>query len=190
MCKPLQKFAAGAPLSEGSTQPKTPEDRPEGADYSMKSFNEREGVKVEQLPKDERSPDGKAFVTERDQDSKFPTEPPGMLRHPFDPMVKFDPMMKYKLPHPGMDLKYLPVDHPARAFAEGALKSQFSADNLMKGSLHYPADMKYPPIPPTTSAGLAGKQQQLTLADYSLYGSISIYCYMGNKMCKFLISLE
>ena len=155
VCKPLQKFAAGAPLSEGSTQPKTPESRTEGADYSMKSFNERDGVKVEHLSKDERSSDVKPFVNERDQDSKFPSEPPGMLRHPFDPMIKFDPMMKYELSHPGMDLKYLPLDHPARIFAEGH-KSQFSADNLMKGSSHYPTDMKYPPIPPPNSIGNDG----------------------------------
>jgi arginine-glutamic acid dipeptide repeats protein len=153
VCKPLQKFAAGPPSIDGSLQPKTPENRPEGADYSMKSFIERDGVKVEQQTKEERSPDGpKSFVNERDQDAKFPPEhaPPGMLRHPFDPMLKFDPM-KYELPHPGMDLKYLPPDHPARAYAEGALKSQFSADNLIKGSAHYPPDMKYPPIPPPTS---------------------------------------
>lgn len=152
VCKPLQKFAAGASSSDGSVGPKTPESRAEGADYTMKSFMERDGVKMEQQAKDERSPDGpKPF--ERDPEAKFPPEhaPPGMLRHPFDPMLKFDPMMKYELPHPGMDLKYLPPDHPARAFAEGALKSQFSADNLIKGSSHYPQDMKYPPIPPPSS---------------------------------------
>lgn len=150
VCKPLQKFAVGGSSSDGSTQPKTPESRPEGADYSMKSFMERDGVKTEQS-KDERSPDGpKPFANERDSE-KFPSEhaPPGMLRHPFDPMLKFDPM-KYELPHHGMDLKYLPPDHPARAFAEGTLKSQFSADNLIKGS-HYPPDMKYPPIPASSS---------------------------------------
>ena len=151
VCKPLQKFAGA---SDGSSQPKTPENRPEGADYSMKSFMERDGVKTEQQAKDERSPDGpKPFLNERDPDAKFPSEhaPPGMLRHPFDPMMKFDPM-KYELPHPGMDLKYLPPDHPARAFADNALKSQFSADNLIKGSSHYPPDMKYPPIPPSSTA--------------------------------------
>lgn len=148
VCKP--KLAAGASSSDSAAPSKTPEIRPEGADYSMKSFMERDGVKSEQS-KEERSPDGaKPFASDRDPEGKFSQEhaPPGMLRHPFDPMLKFDPMMKYELPHPGMDLKYLPPDHPARAFADNALKSQFSADNLIKG---YPPDMKYPPIPPPTS---------------------------------------
>lgn len=139
VCKPLQKFAAGASSSEGSAQPKTPEGRSEGADYSMKSFMERDGVKVEH-GKDERSNDGQKSLHEHQEHT-----PPGMLRHPFDPMMKFDPMAKYELPHPGLDLKFLPPDHPARAFAEGTLKSQFSADNLIKGASHYPPDIKnYP----------------------------------------------
>ena len=155
VCKPLQKFApgGGASSSDGLSQPKTPENRPEGADYSMKTFMERDGVKVEQ-GKDERLPDGpKSFSIDRDSEGKFSQEhaPPGMLRHPFDPMLKFDPMMKYDLQHPGMDLKYLPPDHPARALAENALKSQFSADNLIKGTSHYPPDMKYPSAPPPSS---------------------------------------
>lgn len=69
VCKPLQKFATGASSSDGATQPKTPENRPEGADYSMKSFMDRESVKMEQA-KDERSPDGpKPF--EREPETKF-----------------------------------------------------------------------------------------------------------------------
>lgn len=147
VCKPLQKFATAVSSADGSSQPKTPESRPEGADYSMKSFMERDGVKTEQ-GKDERSPDGpKPFLGDRDSDGKFPQDhaPPGMLRHPFDPM------MKYELQHPGIDLKYLPPDHPARAFADNAMKGQFSADNLMKGS-HYPPDIKYPPLPPSATA--------------------------------------
>lgn len=152
VCKPISKFAAGASASDGSTQSKSSESRSEGADYSMKSFMERDGVKTEQQNKDEKSHDGlKPF--ERDPDGKFPSEhaPPGMLRHPFDPLMKFDPMMKYELPHPGMDLKYLPPDHPARAFADGALKSQFSADNLIKNSSHYSQDSKYPSMPPSSA---------------------------------------
>lgn len=152
VCKPLQKFAAGGSSSDGSAQPKTPESRSEGADYSMKSFMERDGVKMEQHGKNERSPTDGPKPFERDHESKFGPEhgPPGMLRHPFDPLMKFDPMMKYDMPL-GMDLKYLPPDHPARAYADNALKSQFSADNLIKGASHYPQDIKYPPPPSTAN---------------------------------------
>lgn len=148
-----------------------------GTDYSMKTFMEqqsqqalgsqqqpppssihppRDGFKVEQnATKSESKPPLEAhkpllpgFLPNEREDGKFPLEPPpGMLRHPYEPLMKFDPMMKYELPHPGLDLKYLPPEHPARLYADGALKSQFSADNLIKGSSHYPPphDLKYPP---------------------------------------------
>lgn len=152
-----------------------------GTDYTMKTFMEqqqRDGIKIEQNLKSEgqnKSPvEGPkpqvhpfsvnaAMERERErerdrEDGKFgSSEPPhGLLRHPYEPLMKFDPMMKYELPHPAMDLKYLPPDHPARAYAESvALKSQFSADNLIKGSSHYPTDLKYqpgvPPPPPSSS---------------------------------------
>lgn len=82
--------------------------------------------------------------------SQYPVEhpPPSLMRHPFEHgMMKFDPsMMKYELPPPsGQELKYMPPEHIAAAMKyEGALKSHFSADNLIKGSSHYPADLKYP----------------------------------------------
>lgn len=170
VCKPLEKLAAaGAVASNDGLRdaPKTPDNRQEGADYTMKTFMEqqqqqRDGVKLEQSKRDGTSPDGpKPFQNnerEMNEGKYAPPEhaPPGMMRNPFDQMMKFDPnMMKYELPHPGMDLKYLPPDHPARAYAEGALKSQFSADNLIKSSSHYPPDMKYP-LPPSSSSANEG----------------------------------
>ncbi|KAG5677823.1 hypothetical protein PVAND_007547 [Polypedilum vanderplanki] len=159
--------------------PKT-EDRPSaGTDYSMKTFMEqqqqpllhqrdRDGFKIEQNVKVESKSHElhkpaaglPPFMPNEREDGKYPPNdaPPGMLRHPYEPLMKFgDPMMKYELPHPGLDLKYLPPDHPARLYADGALKSQFSADNLIKGSSHYPQphphDLKYHPgLPPSASA--------------------------------------
>ncbi|KAL7047081.1 hypothetical protein ACKWTF_002779 [Chironomus riparius] len=179
VCKPNEKLITGA-----ATQPtpKMEERQTAGTDYSMKTFMEqqqqsqqsqqqsssihppRDGFKIEQNVKSESKPPLEAhkpilptFVPNEREDGKFPHEPPpGMLRHPYEPLMKFDPMMKYELPHPGIDLKYLPPEH-ARLYADGALKSQFSADNLIKGSSHYPPphDLKYPPnmssqLPPSS----------------------------------------
>lgn len=128
----------------------------------------RDGFKIEpnatkietKPPLDAHKPIGPpGFAPNEREDGKFPIEPPpGILRHPYEPLMKFDPMMKYELPHPGLDLKYLPPEHPARLYADGALKSQFSADNLIKGSSHYPPphDLKYPPnIPSSTAPSLS-----------------------------------
>jgi arginine-glutamic acid dipeptide repeat-containing protein len=153
VCKPIEKLSASVPSSSensSSSQPlpsKEANENTTGTDYSMKTFMEhqqrdRDGIKLEQNAKSEKSPEVKPHhpfgIVDRDE--KMPTEhPPGMLRHPYEPL-----MMKYDLPpHPAMDLKYLPPEHPARAFAENAaLKSHFSADNLInKGS--YPSE-KYP----------------------------------------------
>lgn len=161
VCKPIEKLSAAVPSSSdnssSSSQPLSSKETENttGTDYSMKTFMEhqqRDGIKVEQNAKTEqnKSPDVKPLhpfsIVDR-EDGKMPPNdqqqqaPPGMLRHPYEPL-----MMKYDLPsHPAMDLKYLPPEHPARAFAENvALKSHFSADNLIKGS--YPSDHnKYPP---------------------------------------------
>lgn len=165
VCKPIEKLSAAVPSSSdnsSSSQPPPKDERPSsentGTDYSMKTFMEhqqRDGIKIEQNSKSEqnKSPESSAnqqtkplhpfsSIVDR-EDGKLATNeaPPGMLRHPYEPL-----MMKYDLPpHPAMDLKYLPPEHPARAYAENvALKSHFSADNLIKGSSHYSSDLKYP----------------------------------------------
>jgi hypothetical protein len=175
VCKPIEKLSAiPVGGSSGSGSNSSSNELPNkvtviderssesaGTDYSMKTFMEqqqRDGIKIEQNSKSEtqqnKSPESaqKSMVfgsvgMDR-EDGKFNDghPPPGLLRHhPYEPIMKFDPMMKYELPHPAMDLKYLPPDHPARAYADGiALKSQFSADNLIKSSSHYPTDLKYP----------------------------------------------
>lgn len=90
-------------------------------------------------------------------------QPPGTLRHPFDPLMKFDPMMKYGMPPSSQpqDLKYIPPPVPPPShdphMSGGSMKyppmessqksQQFSADNLIKGSTSssYSAEMKYSP---------------------------------------------
>lgn len=159
VCKPIEKLSAAVPSSSdnssSSSQPllssKDTAENTTGTDYSMKTFMEhqqREGIKIEQnalKSEQNKSPEVKPHhpfgIVDREDGKMPPNEqqqqpPPGMLRHPYEPL-----MMKYDLPpHPAMDLKYLPPEHPARAFAENvALKSHFSADNLIKGS--YPSDL-------------------------------------------------
>lgn len=168
VCKPIEKLSALSSVGCSSNELSAKiDERPSaesGTDYSMKTFMEqqqRDGVKIEQNSKSEAQnkspPEGLqpkptihpfASVMDRDDGKFAPSEPPpGLLRHhPYEPLMKFDPM-KYELPHPAMDLKYFPPEHPARAYAESVAlsKSQFSADNLIKGSSHYPTDLKYQP---------------------------------------------
>lgn len=148
VCKPKNLSTSGA-SNDGpvNAEPKTPIVESNnrlletGTDYSMKSENFKSEQHNSSSLKDERK-DEKPPQTDQPPPPEHLHGPPGMLRHPYDPIS----MMKYEMPPAGLDLKYLPPDHPARNFAEGALKSQFSADNLIKGSSHYP------PIPPPTTA--------------------------------------
>lgn len=156
VCKPKNLSTPGA---SNDAEPKTPleavnNSRPPppppaaaaaavetGTDYSMKSSDSVKSETSSSLKEErkEEKIDASSHPPPPPQDHA----PPGMLRHPYDPIG----MMKYDMPPGGLDLKYLPPDHPARAFADSALKGQqFSADNLIKGSSHYP------PIPPTTSS--------------------------------------
>lgn len=152
VCKPIEKLSAAVPSSSdnsSSSQPPSKDERNSentGTDYSMKTFMEhqqRDSIKAEHNAKSEQNKSPEAPSNQHSkplhpfgiidrEDGKLPPNeaPPGMLRHPYEPL-----MMKYDLPpHPAMDLKYLPPEHPARAFAENvALKSHFSADNLIKG---------------------------------------------------------
>jgi arginine-glutamic acid dipeptide repeats protein len=114
-------------------------------------------AKSERKSPETQKPQPTSFAPNEREDNKYPSEPPNILRHPYEPLLKFDPLVKYELPpHPiNMDLKYLPHDHPARSYADSALKSQFSADNLLKGSSHFPSshDMKYSSnLPPSSTA--------------------------------------
>lgn len=145
VCKPKNLSTPGA--SSNDAEPKTPladtNNRPieTGTDYSMKSSD---SIKSENLSiRDDRKDEKPSVVDSHPPPPPQEHAPPGMLRHPYDPIG----MMKYDMSPAGLDLKYLPPDHPARAFADNALKSQqFTADNLIKGPSHYP------PIPPPISA--------------------------------------
>lgn len=164
VCKPIEKLSALSSMGgTNELSSKIIDERPlaeSGTDYSMKTFMEqqqRDGIKIEQNLKSEaqnKSPSEGlakpihpfASVMDRDDGKFAPSEPPpGLLRHhPYEPLMKFDPMKYESLHHSAMDLKYLPPEHPARAYAESVAlsKNQFSADNLIKSSSHYPTDLK------------------------------------------------
>jgi hypothetical protein len=179
VCKPIEKLSALPAVGSSGSNSSSSEppnkvtiidersSESAGTDYSMKTFMEqqqRDGIKIEQNSKSEtqqnKSPESaqKSMAFGGVGMDREDGPPPGLLRHhPYEPLMKFDPMMKYELPHPAMDLKYLPPDHPARAYADGvALKSQFSADNLIKSSSHYPTDLKYQPGGAQSSEGREG----------------------------------
>jgi arginine-glutamic acid dipeptide repeats protein len=149
VCKPKNLSTSGASNNDSpvnNAEPKTPIVESNnrlietGTDYSMKSdsFKSEHHYPL----KDERKNDEKPPTSEQQPPPPDHLHgPPGMLRHPFDPIS----MMKFDMPPAGLELKYFPPDHPARNFPENALKSQFSADNLIKGSA------PYPPIPAPTS---------------------------------------
>lgn len=157
VCKP-KNLSAGPDAAEPKTSslaataqppplPLPPPSLEMGTDYSMKSSSD--SVKSESVEKKEEKVDTSAPLPPSSGPPPQEHAPPGMLRHPYDPIA----MMKYEMPPGaalGLDLKYhhLPLDHPARSFADAALKSQqFSADNLIKGPSHYP------PMPPSINDG-------------------------------------